>query len=250
MGAYTKKAAADFSARKPKMGYDGQLKKMQNRKVGVDRALKKMYGEEAEQIDELSTDTMKRYQDKARTSADALRDKGFRGNAPAWKKAQNRSDSIDRAQSKIKARSTNEEAEQIDEISQKLAGAYHRKSVGDLLDNPLDTARKNKRRKGINMASSKTMGDESKIKARVHATEEAEQIDELSPSTLRRYRMKAKSIGDNEKGDIGYRSKGRDLAARKTHGGQFGIPKAKVMASEEADKIEESAGGRYNDVHN
>jgi hypothetical protein len=69
--------------------------------------------------------------------------------------------------------------------------------------------------------------------------EEVEELDELSRSTLRRYRMKAKSIGDNEKGDIGYRSKGRDLAARKTHGGQFGIPKAKVMASEEAEQVDE-----------
>jgi len=48
MGSYTKKAAADFDARKPKMGYDGQLKKMQNRKIGVNRALDKMYGEEVE----------------------------------------------------------------------------------------------------------------------------------------------------------------------------------------------------------
>lgn len=66
MGAYTKKAAADFSARKPKMGYDGQLKKMQNRTVGVDRALKKMYGEEAEQIDELSKATLGSYVKKAK----------------------------------------------------------------------------------------------------------------------------------------------------------------------------------------
>jgi hypothetical protein len=61
MGAYAKKAAADFTARKPKMGYDGQLKKMQNRKVGVNRALDKMYGEEVEQIDELSRKTLSSY---------------------------------------------------------------------------------------------------------------------------------------------------------------------------------------------
>lgn len=66
MGAYTKKAAADFSARKPKMGYDGQLKKMQNRTVGVNRALDKMYGEEAEQIDELSKKTLGSYVKKAK----------------------------------------------------------------------------------------------------------------------------------------------------------------------------------------
>lgn len=70
--------------------------------------------------------------------------------------------------------------------------------------------------------------------------EDYQQIDELSRDTLRRYRMKAKRIGDNEKGDISYRSKGRDLAARKTHGGQWGIPKAKVMASEEVEQVEES----------
>lgn len=48
MGSYTKKAADDFRKRKPKMGYDGQLKKMQNRNVGVKRALDKMYGEDVE----------------------------------------------------------------------------------------------------------------------------------------------------------------------------------------------------------
>lgn len=55
MGAYVKKAADDFQKRKPKMGYDGQLKKMQNRKVGVNRALDKMYGEEVE-LDEAPVD--------------------------------------------------------------------------------------------------------------------------------------------------------------------------------------------------
>ena len=78
-----------------------------------------------------------------------------------------------------------------------------------------------------------------KYREKMMKKEEAEQIDELSRDTLRRYRMKAKSIGDNEKGDINYRSKGRDLAARKTHGGQWGIPKAKVMAKEEAEQIDE-----------
>ena len=70
--------------------------------------------------------------------------------------------------------------------------------------------------------------------------EEVEELDELSRDTLRRYRMKAKSIGDNEKGDINYRAKGRELAGRKTHGGQWGIEKAKVMASEEADLEEKT----------
>ena len=70
MGSYAKKAAADFTARKPKMGYDGQLKKMQNRKVGVNRALDKMYGEEVEELDELSHDTLRRYRMKSKSIAD------------------------------------------------------------------------------------------------------------------------------------------------------------------------------------
>jgi hypothetical protein len=69
LGSYTKKAAADFAARKPKMGYDGQLKKMQNRKVGVDKALNKMYGEEVEDLEELSKGTLGSYIKKAAGSA-------------------------------------------------------------------------------------------------------------------------------------------------------------------------------------
>lgn len=53
LASYVGKAAKDFAKRKPKMGYDGQLKKMQNRSVGVGRALDKVYKEEVEeQIEE------------------------------------------------------------------------------------------------------------------------------------------------------------------------------------------------------
>ena len=79
MGAYTKKAAADFTARKPKMGYDGQLKKMQNRTVGVNRALDKMYGEEVEELDE--NDALKRQIDFVKRDAS---DKGY---SPVRRKA-------------------------------------------------------------------------------------------------------------------------------------------------------------------
>jgi hypothetical protein len=89
LGSYTKKAAADFAARKPKMGYDGQLKKMQNRNVGAGRALDKMtkrrFGEEAEI--ELTQEEIDRIE---ATLADL--DEG-RGRPPkegsdAWKKRQ------------------------------------------------------------------------------------------------------------------------------------------------------------------
>lgn len=52
LASYVGKAAKDFAKRKPKMGYGGQLKKMQNRSVGVGRALDKVYKEEVEELDE------------------------------------------------------------------------------------------------------------------------------------------------------------------------------------------------------
>jgi len=161
--------------------------------------------EEVEQIDELSTDTMKRYQDKARTSADALRDKGFRGNAPAWKKAQNRSDSIDRAQSKIKARSTNEEAEQIDELSQDKLMSY----------------RKAARKQGTGIQDKMKVGGGDWSK------------DGRDTKTLKK------------------RMAGYKMAGRKVNPGlSANAGQAPRVAATEEVQIDESAGGRYNDVHN
>ena len=105
MGAYTKKAAADFTARKPKMGYDGQLKKMQNRKVGVNRALDKMYGEEAEQIDEISAEKKDAYAQKAGKQLPGLFAKS--DSADGARKYYNRKNTVRKI--------ANEEAEQVDE---------------------------------------------------------------------------------------------------------------------------------------
>lgn len=77
------------------------------------------------------------------------------------------------------------------------------------------------------------------LRAKKKVAEEAEELEELSHDTLRRYRMKSKSIADNE-GPLNYREKGRELAGRKTYGGRMaGIEKAKVMAKEEAEQIDE-----------
>jgi hypothetical protein len=105
MGAYTKKASADFTARKPKMGYDGQLKKMQNRKVGVNRALDKMYGEEAEQIDEISAEKKDAYAQKAGKQLPGLFAKS--NSADGARKYYNRKNAVRKI--------ANEEAEQVDE---------------------------------------------------------------------------------------------------------------------------------------
>ena len=72
--------------------------------------------------------------------------------------------------------------------------------------------------------------------------ESAEQIDELSRATVGRYSMKAKSIADNEGGKD--RTKGRELAGRKKWGGTMsGVKPAKVMATEDAEQIDELSKG-------
>ena len=127
MGAYTKKAAADFSARKPKMGYDGQLKKMQNRTVGVNRALDKMYGEEVEQIDEISAEKKDAYAQKAGKQLSGLFAKS--NTADGARKYYNRKNAVRKI--------ANEEAEQIDEIldTPKKAADYKAKAEKSFKDN-------------------------------------------------------------------------------------------------------------------
>ena len=197
MGSYAKKAAADFKARKPKMGYDGQLKKMQNRSVGVERAVKKVYGEEAEQIDEAMTPLEKaqRKHDRAKKELDDASEFvkggshiGGKGSnyseVPAFSPAKaskylspyiERHHNAKRELAKVKKTSgIAEEAEQIDELDQKLGGTlsrYINKTRGD-----------DKREAGRNLALKKRWGDakyglpEPKVKAAVR--EEVEELDE------------------------------------------------------------------------
>jgi len=192
--------------------------------------------EEAEQIDELSTDTMKSYGDKrARTVFSGGRKPGQSVDAGIKMKSK-QSNSLSLARTKInRARDTGstvlskEEAEQIDELSKDTVQKYKKAAVKDFYDaDDVDDGRRvGQRYKGIKMANRKL------------AKEEAEELEELSHDTLRRYRMKSKSIADNE-GPLNYREKGRELAGRKTYGGRMaGIEKAKVMAKEEAEQIDE-----------
>lgn len=130
MGSYAKKASADFTARKPKMGYDGQLKKMQNRRVGVNRALDKMYGEEVESIDELSVNTVRSYYNKAGEQGKKISDKMKMGGGD-WskdgsdtktlkKRAAGRNMAMRRRRGEVKM---SEDAEQTDEA---LKGNQHK----------------------------------------------------------------------------------------------------------------------------
>jgi hypothetical protein len=91
--------------------------------------------------------------------------------------------------------------------------------------------------KGYEMVGTKKKGGRE-VPNCVPANEEVENLDELSRATVGRYSMKAKSIADNEGGKD--RTKGRELAGRKKWGGTMsGVKKAKVMATEEAEQIDE-----------
>ena len=141
-----------------------------------------------------------------------------------------------------------EEAEELEELSTPTLQGYRKKARaqgnaivdkmkmggGDWSKDQKDTQTLRKRSKGANMSGKQLVKRGESLK-----TEEAEQIDELSNDTLRSYRMKAKSIADHG-GD--QRTKGRELAGRKSYGGRMaGIEKAKVMAKEEAEQIDETA---------
>ena len=188
--------------------------------------------EEVEQIDELSKATLGSYTKKAARStaglaANAAARAALHGKASEYDKRtlRNRLTGI----SKATDRMTKEEAEQIDELSKDTVQKYKKAAVKDFYDaDDVDDGRRvGQRYKGIKMANRKL------------AKEEAEELEELSHDTLRRYRMKSKSIADNE-GPLNYREKGRELAGRKTYGGRMaGIEKAKVMAKEEAEQIDE-----------
>ena len=207
MGAYTKKAAADFTARKPKMGYDGQLKKMQNRTVGVNRALDKMYGEEADQIDELSKGTLGRYAIKAKNQMGhdeyragarmGERSMGAKesGMEKAYnKRAEKRNKGLTNAINKL----AKEEAEQIDELSEPTVRTYYNKAGeqgkkiadkmkmggGDWSKDGSDTKTLRKRAAGRKMALKRRSGE-------MKMSEDSEQIDELSKKTLGSYVIKS-----------------------------------------------------------
>jgi hypothetical protein len=121
-----------------------------------------------------------------------------------------------------------EEAEQIDELSKETKASYMKKA-GSQVDKLYDKSKTDSR------SAYKYYGRKNTMKK--IANEEVEELEELSHDTLRGYRMKAKSIADHG-GD--QRTKGRELAGRKSYGGRMaGIEKAKVMAKEEAEQVDE-----------
>lgn len=231
------------------------------RSSGLDLArnvLSKMRNEEAEELDELSTDTLQSYRKKARAQGNAIVDKMKMGGGD-WSKDQKdtqtlrkRSKGANMSGKQLVKRGESlktEEVEQVDEGE----GAYRRYNqmmkrkrseyegmIAKHMDagHDRDSAIKKAQKEYESKEASRRKNARPLPQTRdLMKKEEVEAIDELSHDTLRSYRMKAKSIADHG-GD--QRTKGRDLASRKSYGGRMaGIEKAKVMAKEEVEAINE-----------
>ncbi len=187
---------------------------------------KKKVAEEAEELEELSTDTLRNYRAKAKDDAEKISfdDDGAErrlrkrsmGSWDAGKKILKRGDALRK-----------EEAEQIDELDHKLGGTLSR-YINKTKDNP-------KREDGRNLALKKRWGDakygtpEPKVKAAVR--EEAEQIDEISAEKKDAYAQKA---GKQLPG-LFAKSNSAD-GARKYYNRKNAVRK---IANEEADQIDE-----------
>jgi len=141
-----------------------------------------------------------------------------------------------------------EEAEQIDELSDTAKHKYLDKADKYIM-NKTDKAnwrdkktwnKVDQRSKIANKVEKDLKSKGQKVTSALSTNEEAEQIDELSNDTLRNYRMKAKHDVDMKGPFAKDRTKSRELANRKSYGGQIaGIKKARVMASEEVEELDE-----------
>ena len=125
-----------------------------------------------------------------------------------------------------------EDTEQLDEISKKLAVGYMRANTKRMasLSNPDSMEKKMKRHDAYDTATKKYHGEKG---VKVKATEEVEQIDEISRDLATSYIRKTKpefsSPEENKK-----REGGRSLALKKVWGDKkYGLPEPKVKATEE-----------------
>lgn len=221
LGRYINHAAADNYVH----GHNNDEKRAIRRITGVAKAAGRLtrgstkpekkqvylpYREEAEQIDELSNKKLGRYIHRAvgkiaddAVSADDYDNRGYDADAMHYaRKVINREKGIRLAASKIsgspsknrggsppaRIKARNEEAEQIDEISNKKLAQYYIKankqiSDAEYVDNDKEILKGLKRLRGVHKAV-------DKIASRLNR-EETETLDELSKGTLRRYYSKA-----------------------------------------------------------
>lgn len=198
---------------------------------------KKKVAEEAEQIDELDTATLKSYRTKARAQGNAIVDKMKMGGGD-WSKDQKdtktlrkRAAGANMSGKQLVKRGESlktEEAEELDELSKNTLHSYIEKSAQDVHNQAYRAGKKEggegkydsgkilkslTRQIGISKATRKLAG-----KAKVNANEEVEPIEELSKQTLRSYAQNAKdqmSRSDTLAGrEMGARNSGAKPSAK------------------------------------
>jgi hypothetical protein len=141
LGSYVKKATikkgqADFEAGKSMArsswkSLDKNINKSEKRERGINTAVGKLTKEEVEELEELSTDTLNRYKTAATADANQAHRQIRTGPGRPNRRLLKRTAGGYAATRAIERQSkkTNEEAEQIDELSKKTLGSYVIKSL-------------------------------------------------------------------------------------------------------------------------
>lgn len=180
-------------------------KKKNNKEKGVERALNRLHKEETEQLDEISSETLKSYKNKADSSirmANKFKDhdeKELEKYPDPQKEVEKdmkeyHEKNVKEARLKIARRlaglrkANMREEEQLDEISSKTIRLYMNKAI-KAKHQEMDEKNRAKRAKGVDKGYNKekqALDRESKL------SEESEQLDELSKNTLGSYIRKAK----------------------------------------------------------
>jgi hypothetical protein len=201
-------------------------KKLTKRHKGIETAVKKLTKEEADQIDELSTEKLLAYRKKAR-EADTNKHHVYADEAD--KKIKKKTgvynpSLLQRAKAKLR----NEESEQIDELSKETMGRYINKAATKMGSQGVtaglkiaadEKSSKNfkdmaKREKGIATAVKKLTKEEQDF---INSLNDAdvEQIDELSKDKMLKYLSANKKSGARGGRDTIKRMRGADMAVRK-----------------------------------
>jgi hypothetical protein len=212
---------------------------------------KEAFKEAADQLDELSPNTLHKYVKGAAGSlagnaaaAGAALGAGKLAPRDFTRWTRNRMKGIVSASGRLsdKANAVKEETEELDEISRDLARSYIRKVADKNNSGTASEKEVMKRSPGLALAGKKAYGIGGK--ARVNATEEVDQIDELSKKTLGSYKQGAqadqriarkqfdasRAYGDYE---------GMGASAKSYYKRKAGLVMANKKMSEEVEQIDE-----------
>jgi hypothetical protein len=197
LSSYVTKAsydAAKHAARYGSGSKPGSFVKAHQRLAGIKKASDKLAKEEVEQIDELSPNTLHSYIKKAAGNmagnaavAAAQASSSMKKSSPDVKrKIKNRMMGISGASGRLADKANMAEEVELDEVSDKKLDAYRQKAFADQPAGDDGSDKYRKRKFGRDLAFAKQTG-----RAKVRATKEEVELDELNKSTLGSYIKKS-----------------------------------------------------------